>query len=155
MKAAVTKSLGSGVTHWCRTRMTASTAAWLVMIAGCDTSDLPRRIVHGTVTVGGNRVETGEVRFVPIEGTRGPISAARIANGEFRVAERGGVPLGKHRVEIAAFRKTGKKVPGPREEPIDEQKPVASLKFASEESPLVAEVTAESDAPIDFELSSR
>ena len=122
--------------------------------AGCDKGELPRRIVQGKITVNGNHVETGEVRYVPIEGTPGPVSAGRISNGDYRIAERGGVPLGKHRVEVAAFRKTGKKVPGPREEPIDEEKPVASLTFATAESPLRADVSAESDASIDFELNS-
>ena len=81
---------------------------------------LPRRVVFGNVTCGGEKVAFGEVLFVPIEGTRGPATAAVIVDGQYRAENRGGVPIGKHRVEISAQRATGRKVATPEGAMADE-----------------------------------
>lgn len=49
-------------------------------------------------------MEKGQIRFVPIEGTKGPTSGADIVDGKYTVVNRGGVPFGTHRVEIRAYR---------------------------------------------------
>ena len=128
----------------------------LVLIAGCGTSGgLEARVVHGTVTVGGEKVDGGEVRFVPIDGTPGPTSAATILDGEYKIEARGGVPVGKHRVEVDARRKTGRQVQqhnGFEITLVDETVRAGPGKFATDRSPLVREITSDSDGRIDIDI---
>jgi hypothetical protein len=80
-----------------------SLVLFLIVACGCGgPSDVVQ--VFGTVTYGGQPLESGQIRFRPIEGTKGPTSGADIANGQYRVTNRGGVPFGKHRVEIRSYR---------------------------------------------------
>ena len=83
--------------------------AYLLLGVGCLLSvgcggqnGVSTEVIHGTVTVGGQTPETGRLRFVPIEGTPGPASTGRIVDGQYRIEARGGVPVGKHRVEVTA-----------------------------------------------------
>ena len=74
-------------------------------LGGCGRStDQEMVVVGGTVTYQGKPIEDGEIRFVPIGDTKGPISSAAIRNGRYEVTARGGVPVGTHRVEVFAFR---------------------------------------------------
>ena len=118
---------------------------------------LDQAMVHGTVTCNGQVVETGGARFVPIEVTKGPASHGVIVNGKYRIDIRGGVPIGKHRVEVDARRKTGKKVPTIMEQSIliEQTVPVGLEAYAGRESPLVMEVTADSDGEMDIEIPAR
>jgi len=125
------------------------------MTAGCGDGSLPSKPVHGTVTVGGEKVDAGEVRFVPVDGTPGPTSVGTIVEGEYRIDARGGVPLGKHRVEVEARRKTGRKVEqysGFETSLVDETVRVGPQQYAGQQSPLVEEVTADSDGRIDVAI---
>ena len=127
-----------------------------IVLPGCGTKGgLSMKVVHGTVTAGGQTVDTGMVRFVPIQLTKGPASAGRIENGQYRVVARGGVPLGKHRVEVTALKKTGRKLKarGPFEEQmIDETVPMAPEQYAGSNSPLEFELTADSSGEHNIEL---
>ncbi len=127
----------------------------LVVLAGCGRGGaLPTAVVHGTVTCDGEPAEMGEIRFVPIEGTPGPLSAGTIRDGQYRIDARGGVPLGRHRVEIVAQRLTGRQVEGfTGTEPgmIDETVPLGPPEYRGEQSPLAVEVS-QSDRQFDFEL---
>ena len=127
----------------------------LALAAGCGGRDaLPMVVVHGTVTCGGEPVERGEIRFVPIEGTPGPLSAGLISKGEYQIDVRGGVPAGRHRVEIVAQRRTGRQVmrdTGTESAMMDETVQLGPPEYAGEQSPLVAEVS-KSNARFDFEL---
>ncbi|MBI1347798.1 hypothetical protein GC163_16100 [bacterium] len=84
---------------------------------GCGgTQSVPRAAVRGEVTWNGEPVETGVVLFVPEANT--PDSAtspvpAKIAQGRFELTEEEGPPVGTHRIEIRASRKTGKRTPEP------------------------------------------
>lgn len=94
----------------------------------------------------------GFVRFVPIGDTHGPATSARIFDGKYRADNRGGVPLGTHRVEIIAQRPTGEKkevMPG---EFIEVLEDIGDKKYAGKNSPLTAEVTADGPDPMDFEI---
>jgi hypothetical protein len=72
---------------------------------GCGESGTLERVqVRGNVTFAGKPVENGEIRFFPTEKTQGPVSGAPIVDGKYDVTQRGGVPVGSHRVEIEAFR---------------------------------------------------
>ena len=127
----------------------------LTMMGGCGRGGgLPMVAVRGTVTCGGEPVDMGEIRFVPIEGTPGPLSAGIIQAGQYRIDARGGVPAGRHRVEIVAQRRTGRQVMGHTgTEPgmIDETESAGSPEYAGEQSPLIAEVSR-SNTRFDFDL---
>jgi hypothetical protein len=126
-------------------------------LAGCSSGDRIRtEVIHGSVTIGGRTPETGRVRFVPIERTRGPVSTGRIVDGQYRIDARGGVPVGTHRVEVNARVTTGRKVPGfsPGGEPIevDETVNLAPDEYAGPNSPFTVEVVAGSDGRIDIKI---
>ncbi len=73
-------------------------------LVGCGGKGLDRVVVSGKVTLGGKPLADGEIRFVPIEGTKAPISGAAIVNGRYKAGAKGGVPLGTYKVEIEAYR---------------------------------------------------
>ena len=80
-----------------------SPLVFLVMLlssTGCN-QGIPRAEVHGKVTLDGKPIPNGNIRFVP---TSGPVWSARIKDGNYATAGTKGVPVGKLRVEIQAFR---------------------------------------------------
>ena len=104
----------------------------LMGIGGCGRPGHPDHVkVHGTVSIDGQPLEKGQIRFLPIEGTKGPTSGAEIVDGKYSVVNRGGVPFGTHRVEIVAFRvdedapPVGELNPGykPGEKPLEQYLP--------------------------------
>ncbi|WP_417384932.1 hypothetical protein [Gimesia sp.] len=72
----------------------------LCFVMGCGgVADAPeRRIVTGEVLYQNQPIEKGTIRFIPQPS--GPVASARIENGAYRVENKGGVPLGDHRIEI-------------------------------------------------------
>ncbi|NLF07541.1 MAG: hypothetical protein GX594_06110 [Pirellulaceae bacterium] len=129
-------------------------ALLLAVPLGCGKSDsLDRKILEGDITCGGKKVASGTVRFVPIEDTAGPMTAALIIDGHYRAFNRGGVPLGKHRVEIQAQRATGEKIKSPDDgKMVDRTTPVGAKQYGGPDSPLTIEVTAEGDTRFDFDV---
>jgi hypothetical protein len=124
-------------------------------LAGCGSKELPAKLLHGTVTCGGQKAPSGQVVFMPIEGTPGPNTAAMIVDGQYRVNSRGGVPLGKHRVVVDARKKTGKQVKGHngREETmIDGEISLGPAVYAGSQSPLVVEITSGSEEQYDIAI---
>ncbi len=112
-------------------------------------------VVEGTITYEGETVQLGQVRFVPIDGTQGPASHSAIVDGKYKIEARGGVPVGRHRVEVAALRKTGRQVlgyNGLEEAIIDETERLTPPVYSGNMSPLTAEVAADSDGKFDFEI---
>ncbi|HCO24706.1 hypothetical protein Mal35_46430 [Gimesia maris] len=69
-------------------------------LLGCTGSDdaPARRIVTGNVLFQNQPIKNGTIRFIPQPS--GPVASARIADGSYRVENKGGVPLGEHRIEI-------------------------------------------------------
>ena len=128
-----------------------------LLLTGCG-SEHANKEVFGTVTVGDERVELGSVRFVPIDGTPGSAGYSLIVDGEYRIKARGGMALGRHRVEIKAERKTGRKVRGlslyGEEGEVDETVPIGPAIYAGSESPLIVEIGADSDGKFDLALPS-
>ena len=128
---------------------------FLPALSGCGSDGLPSKVVHGTITFNGEKVMLGQVRFVPIEGTPGPASFSSIEDGKYRIEARGGVPVGKHRVEVQAKKKTGRQRKGHGGTEIamvDEVVRVGPPIYGSPKSPLLVEVTKEGDGQIDLEL---
>ncbi|QDU56034.1 hypothetical protein [Aeoliella mucimassa] len=80
-------------------------AALLATMVGCGrSSDIDKVVLEGTITLDGQGIPNGEIRFFPIEKTQGPVSGGPIKDGHYVAKSRGGVPVGKHRVEIQAYR---------------------------------------------------
>ena len=74
----------------------------LAIFCGCGRSgDLVK--VSGTVTYKGQLLDKGQIRFFPMHNTKGPTSGATIAEGKYRVTNRGGLRTGTYRVEIRAY----------------------------------------------------
>ena len=72
------------------------------MVGGCAGPDT-EGIVSGTVTLDGQPLKEGTIRFVPVDG-KSPTADARIADGQFRAT----VPVGEKIVEISAPKVVGK-----------------------------------------------
>ena len=125
----------------------------LVLAFGCGQGDLPRNVCHGEITCGGEKVDRGSVRFAPIEaGNQLPSTTGLIRDGQYRIEFRGGVPLGKYRVEIYAKDWTGKMIDDGRGQMIEETNPIGPRIYAGPSSPLVAEIKADSDGRYDFAI---
>ena len=76
----------------------------VAMAAGCPRSGLEKATLSGRITVQGQPIQDGSIRFVPIKGTKGPATVGTIRAGSYTVTARGGVPVGTLRVEVEAFR---------------------------------------------------
>jgi hypothetical protein len=124
-----------------------------VTAIGCgQSSDLDKVVVRGAVTLDGQPIPNGELRFIPTNGTKGPISGGPIKDGAYLAQGRGGVPVGEHRVEIRAYRpatKPGQPVSpegGPAEQYLD--------KRFNEQTTLTAKIEASTETQ-DFQLTSK
>ena len=128
-----------------------------IALVGCGSSTT--KLVHGTVSCGGEKPTGGYVCFVPVEGTSGPISSGLIVDGEYRIEARGGVPVGKYRVEVRASKKTGRQVAGsrmPGERTVtDEVISISPMEYEGKQSPLIIEVASSGDGRIDIEIPGR
>ena len=123
----------------------------LVACGGCGGGSAPEKvIISGVVTYDGKPVANGEVRFYPIEGTKGAVSGGPIRDGAYVAQGKGGVPIGKHRVEIQAFRPAKGHESNPEGGPVDQYLPA---RF-NESSTLTEQITTETKK-IDFALSSK
>jgi hypothetical protein len=127
--------------------------ALLATAIGCgQSSDLDKVVVRGTVTLDGQPIPNGELRFIPTNGTKGPISGGPIKDGAYVAQGRGGVPVGEHRVEIKAYRpaaKAGQPTDpegGPAEQYLD--------KRYNEQSTLTAKIDSSTETQ-DFQLTSK
>ncbi len=119
--------------------------------SGCSSS---LSEVSGTVTLNGQPLPEGAINFIPVEGTRGAGAGATIRDGKYHVPAASGVTPGKNRVELRAFRSTGKKVkdagvPGATE--IEQRVPAFPPEY-NDQSTLVREIRQGSNT-IDFEIS--
>ncbi len=85
-------------------------------ILGCGSSGRERVIVSGKVSFNGQPVKTGQIRFFPDTQVDSPTSGAYIVDGRYTADSKGGVPVGKFRVEILAFEPP--KAPNPNAPPI-------------------------------------
>ena len=127
-------------------------------LVGCQRqSEIEKVVVSGYVSYDGQPIEDGVIQFRPIEGTTGPSSSTPITKGRYKMAAKGGVPVGKHRVVINAFSGQAGELTDPHLPPSDLP---AGLQFLPEkynrESTLEFEATASSaEVQQDFLLTSR
>jgi hypothetical protein len=73
-------------------------------LAGCSRGGPAKVVVVGEVRYNGAPLPNGEIRFIPTDGTTGPVSGGTITDGKYVAEGKGGVPVGKHRVEIRSYR---------------------------------------------------
>jgi len=83
-------------------RLNGVSAIVLLALAGC--SDTGTGTVNGTVTLDGQPLKEGTVRFVPVDG-QSQTSSAVVKDGQFTAA----VSLGEMKVEFSAPKVTGKR----------------------------------------------
>lgn len=73
--------------------------------SGCGRGGgIDKSIVQGKISYQGTPLTDGQIRFNPIDGTKGPASIAFIENGQFRFTARSGVQSGKFQVEVLSYR---------------------------------------------------
>lgn len=73
------------------------------LVAGCGSTSGPERVtVQGEVTYKGQAVSQGRIRFIPLPDYEVPMAGGYVADGRYRIEFKGGVPVGKYRVEITA-----------------------------------------------------
>jgi hypothetical protein len=84
------------------------------LFGGCGGSSGPSRgAVEGKVMLDGVEIEQGSITFKPTGGTQGPTAGGPITKGRYRLSAADGPVVGRHRVEILAPAKSGRKVPAP------------------------------------------
>jgi len=100
-------------------------ARWLACVlalaatGACRPGGPQRVVVSGTVTYRGEPLREGKIRFFPTKGTDTPMAGAHIVDGQYRVDQRGGVPVGTHKVMIEAYRPLRGAGPAPELPPGD------------------------------------
>jgi hypothetical protein len=92
-------------------------AGALLCLPGCSGSGPQLAEVEGTVLLDGQPIDEGSIQFIPVEGTTGPGAGGVIKDGKYHIDRRKGVTVGKNRVELRAFRTTGRKVNDPNAPP--------------------------------------
>jgi hypothetical protein len=123
-----------------------SVACVPVMLALCGCGGSDELEVSGTVTFDGKPVNEGDITFRASDRGYG----GKIKDGKYTMT----VPPGKSRVEITAFRETGKMLNlNPGEDPIPELEPYIPEKYNSS-SVLSADVSSDKKT-FDFKLESK
>jgi len=86
--------------------------AWLVLAStGCsDPLKDKRGEVSGTVTLDGQPVAKGEIRFIPNGANSGPSTGGPITDGKYHIGYKTGPAVGSNEVQFDGTRLTGKKV---------------------------------------------
>lgn len=131
----------------------ASMVLALLLLPSCGGQDA--KVVEGTVTIAGQAPDAGEVSFIPLAGTPGSNNISMITDGRYRIKARGGLPIGKYRVQVKATKKTGRQVMqdnGFEQVMSDEYITISPPKYASKESPLQLEVTPDFGGKFDITI---
>ncbi len=81
-------------------------ACLAISIAGCDSKG-DKFEIQGRVTFQGEPITEGKLLFLPVDQSR-PQAVATISDGEYVTAEPGGVSVGRYKVQVFGYRKTGK-----------------------------------------------
>ncbi len=127
----------------------------LLTIAGCGATS-GSQAISGSVTLDDKPLATGSILFTPLDGTPGDAASGEINDGKFSIPAASGPHVGKHRVEIRALRKSGKKVQkpfAPEGELVERDEEAIADKFNSQ-SKLIQEVKAGANEA-SFQVTSR
>jgi len=106
--------------------------------------------VSGTVTVDGQPLQAGSIRFRPAPGNSAGSAGGRIADGRYQIAAAQGLLPGEYLVTIEATKKTGKQIDDPQMGLIDELAPVEF----NETGQLTATISAGSGNVHNFDLTT-
>ncbi len=133
-----------------------------VWVTGCGSKPGPARVpVAGTVSLDGEPVKAGCIRFIPTDATKGPAAVAIIKEGSYELGKTDGPVAGTLRVEIEAtdfqeFELDDEKAYAARavkgKSPL-KKNPIPPL--YNRNSTLTAQLTAEGNRTLDFPLSSK
>jgi hypothetical protein len=139
-----------------RTGFRSLLALGLLGLLGCSSSGPELAEVSGTVTLDDQLVEEGSIQFIPVEGTTGPAAGETIKNGRYRIARSKGAVVGKNRVEVRAFRYSGRKVPDPTGPPgaLTEERIQAFPPEYNDNPTVIKEIHAGSNT-VDIDAKSR
>jgi hypothetical protein len=121
----------------------------VLMISGCAGAT-DRASVSGTVTLDGKPVPEGYLNFYPESG--GPSAGGTILDGKYTIEEERGVVIGPNRIEVHGTYKTGKMVPGPFGEPVDEVAELIPAKYHRDS--ILKEDVSSGENTINLELAS-
>lgn len=77
-------------------------ACGAITIFGCAhrEPEFDRVAIAGTISIDGEPMESGNIRFVPLANTNGPKTTHTVLNGRFESDAANGPCLGEHKVEI-------------------------------------------------------
>jgi hypothetical protein len=127
-------------------------AVWLCAALGCAGDD--RSEVSGTVKLNGQPIAEGAITFIPTDGNKGAATGAEIRDGKYHIPRSAGVTPGKNRVELRAFRDSGRKVQDPTGKPgtLTAERVMAFPPQYNDQSTLVRDVRRGSDT-IDFDIT--
>ena len=89
----------------------------LFVAGGCGSSGPERAEVSGIVTLNGQPVSEGSINFFPTAGNTGPEAGGEIRAGKYHIPRAKGPVLGKNRVELRSFQKSGRKIQDPTAPP--------------------------------------
>jgi hypothetical protein len=122
--------------------------AGLLLLYGCGGSE---PLISGTVNLNGKPVAEGDIRFVPVEGTKGADAGGVIQDGKYKV-RLNGVAGGKYRVSIRGYKQSGRLEPDPLGgPPVKGTVQIVPREYHGEESTLVREITRGANR-LDFDL---
>jgi len=84
---------------------------WMLAAAGCsDPLKEKRGEVSGTVTLDGQPVTTGEIRFNPSGPKSGPTTGGPITDGKYHIGYKTGPAGGLNQVQFGGTRQTGNRI---------------------------------------------
>lgn len=87
-------------------------APLMVSTLGCGSGN-KGAVVAGDVTLDGQPLAEGAIKFIPLPGTSGAVTGTEIKDGKYKLRAETGAGIGPNRVEITAMRKSGKMVQAP------------------------------------------
>lgn len=125
-----------------------------LMAVGCGPDGPERGSVSGTVSLDGKSVKEGSITFIPTDGTTGPTAGGTIADGAFSIPKSLGPLVGKNKVELRAWRLTGRQIPNPMSPgSMMDEKVEAFPPQYNDESTYVIEINSGHNT-LDFDLKS-
>ena len=150
----MTRRIGPTTPRKCRSQCWVKCIVLTVFppLIGCGTSSdgLQRAAVHGQITVGGEPLEYGAIKFYPTEGTQGPSTGTQIKSGQYAISKKKGPVVGKNRIEITGSKSTGKTTRISTGQEIPEMVPVVPPEYNTN-SELIRDIKL-GDNTLDFTL---
>jgi hypothetical protein len=125
-----------------------------VGLGGCRGETRQRMALEGTATVDGKPLNDGDIRLLSVNGADAMIVGGSITGGHFNIPAKEGAWPGNYRVEIRAFRRSGRPAQQQSMRQIDDAVQFLPNRY-NLQSELTAEVTAAGPNRFDFALRLR